>query len=438
MASKVLPQPALPQTRVGRPRGSPPPVISSRPVIPVGAFSMPPAGEEIASSERIIVCFGSADVLRGELSISPHHPGPLLPISSQHPSPGEEGDRQTLQPRSPLPVRGEGRRSGEGPGVRARAGGFLSLPHPARIPAGRRQIALRDVVHHHAVGVVAPGQGAHGALDAAPSSRGGCPRRRGRSRAARPRSPAPRRGPGRPARPGSRGWRGSRPSPMAKPLPPSYPSAHQPSRIEQLSTPLRMHFWPLVPHASSGRRGVLSQTSTPCTSCRADVHGVVLDEHDPAGEARVLLQVRHPLRQGLAAGVARMGLAGEDDLHRPLGVVDQPVQAVEVLEQQVGPLVGGEAAGEAQGQRLGRRAARAPAPAGPAARRRSARRRRAKASMRALSTWWTSQSSASRHGVGLGPRGPAGRCGRASGAPGAPGRGRACPRRARCARGRRW
>ena len=84
-----------------------------------------------------------------------------------------------------------------------------------------------------------------------------------------------------------------------------------------------------------------------------DVHGVVFDEHDPAREAGVLLQVRHPLGERLAAGVARMGLAGVDDLHRPLGVVDQPVEAVEILEQQVGPLVGGEAAGEAEGERVG-------------------------------------------------------------------------------------
>jgi hypothetical protein len=36
MANRVLPQPAPPQTRVGRPWGNPPPVISSSPVIPVG------------------------------------------------------------------------------------------------------------------------------------------------------------------------------------------------------------------------------------------------------------------------------------------------------------------------------------------------------------------------------------------------------------------
>src|SRR5688572_15985422 len=38
MASKVLPQPALPQTSVGRPRGRPPPVISSSPSMPVVAL----------------------------------------------------------------------------------------------------------------------------------------------------------------------------------------------------------------------------------------------------------------------------------------------------------------------------------------------------------------------------------------------------------------
>src|SRR6266849_1501863 len=38
MASKVLPQPALPHTSVVRPFGSPPPVTSSSPSIPVGVF----------------------------------------------------------------------------------------------------------------------------------------------------------------------------------------------------------------------------------------------------------------------------------------------------------------------------------------------------------------------------------------------------------------
>ena len=36
MAKSVLPQPALPQIKVGLPLGKPPPVISSTPGIPVG------------------------------------------------------------------------------------------------------------------------------------------------------------------------------------------------------------------------------------------------------------------------------------------------------------------------------------------------------------------------------------------------------------------
>jgi hypothetical protein len=43
MLSKVLPHPAPPQIRVGRPLGNPPPVISSKPTIPVRDFDK--AGE---------------------------------------------------------------------------------------------------------------------------------------------------------------------------------------------------------------------------------------------------------------------------------------------------------------------------------------------------------------------------------------------------------
>ena len=46
MANSVLPHPGPPHTRVGRPAGRPPPVISSKPRIPVGAFSMPLTGAE--------------------------------------------------------------------------------------------------------------------------------------------------------------------------------------------------------------------------------------------------------------------------------------------------------------------------------------------------------------------------------------------------------
>ena len=41
IANSVFPQPAEPATSVGRPRGSPPPVISSRPRIPLGHLGIP-------------------------------------------------------------------------------------------------------------------------------------------------------------------------------------------------------------------------------------------------------------------------------------------------------------------------------------------------------------------------------------------------------------
>ena len=47
MPSSVLPQPAPPQTRVGRPRGRPPSVISSSPWIPVGHLGRPVKGASV-------------------------------------------------------------------------------------------------------------------------------------------------------------------------------------------------------------------------------------------------------------------------------------------------------------------------------------------------------------------------------------------------------
>ena len=56
---------------------------------------------------------------------------------------------------------------------------------------------------------------------------------------------------------------------MAHPLRPSKHSSHHPSRMLQLRAPLRAAFIPLVPHASSGRRGVFNHTSQPWYIARA-------------------------------------------------------------------------------------------------------------------------------------------------------------------------
>ena len=55
---------------------------------------------------------------------------------------------------------------------------------------------------------------------------------------------------------------------ICQPLLALYPSAHQPSPMLRWRTPFMPAFMPLVPLASSGLRGVFSQTSHPWTSRR--------------------------------------------------------------------------------------------------------------------------------------------------------------------------
>ena len=62
----------------------------------------------------------------------------------------------------------------------------------------------------------------------------------------------------------------------------------------------------------------------------------------------------HPLLdQGLPGLVSRMGLAGDDELHRTLRIGQQPQQPLRIVQQQVRSLVGGKTTGEAQGQGVG-------------------------------------------------------------------------------------
>ena len=69
-----------------------------------------------------------------------------------------------------------------------------------------------------------------------------------------------------------------------------------------------------------------------------------------AGSSAVL---EDALQMVLGRLVGRMRLAGEDDLHRPVGVVEDAGEPLGIVEDQLGPLVGGEAPREADGQRVG-------------------------------------------------------------------------------------
>src|SRR5215475_12691889 len=57
-ANSVLPQPAAPQMRVGRPAGRPPAVSSSSPSMPVGALGIPPAVLPAADCVASVPCKG--------------------------------------------------------------------------------------------------------------------------------------------------------------------------------------------------------------------------------------------------------------------------------------------------------------------------------------------------------------------------------------------
>ena len=84
-----------------------------------------------------------------------------------------------------------------------------------------------------------------------------------------------------------------------------------------------------------------------------DVDIVVLDEDEAALEFAVFAEVNDLLDELLALVIARMSLAGEDELQRTLFVVGQLHDVFKLLEDERRALVGGEAAGEPDGQRVG-------------------------------------------------------------------------------------
>ncbi len=75
-------------------------------------------------------------------------------------------------------------------------------------------------------------------------------------------------------------------------------------------------------------------------------------KYHAAGEPRIVPQVGDLANQLLAGLVGRMRLAGEDDLDRPLRIVDHRRQSIQIAHDQVGPLVGGKSSGEADRQNV--------------------------------------------------------------------------------------
>src|SRR5690606_22843514 len=81
-----------------------------------------------------------------------------------------------------------------------------------------------------------------------------------------------------------------------------------------------------------------------------DVHVIVFQEDDLAGKAWLLAKLIDAPDQGLAGFIARMRLAGKDELHGPLRIVEDALESFRILENERGPFVGGKATGEAERQ----------------------------------------------------------------------------------------
>src|SRR5665213_4532363 len=76
-----------------------------------------------------------------------------------------------------------------------------------------------------------------------------------------------------------------------------------------------------------------------------DVNIIILNEHQIAFEFAEFAEVNDALDVTLAIIIARMRLAGKNELHRPLGVVDQLYDAFKLIEYQRRPLVSGKPPG---------------------------------------------------------------------------------------------
>ena len=191
----------------------------------------------------------------------------LLVDLGEHPA--EVADRLVV-------VDGEGERDAGRPpcasvrdAVSARRPRLAAVGCDLGVGGGRRQVQPLDVLVEHAGRREPPDRaGDRVAHQLHPARRAGR-RRRARSRRGRSRSRGSGTGPARrpsPARP-RRGWSRGRRSPSRCRRSSPRPTSRR-GRCT-LTTPLAAAFMPDVPDASSGRRGLFSQTSTPWTRNRA-------------------------------------------------------------------------------------------------------------------------------------------------------------------------
>ena len=130
-------------------------------------------------------------------------------------------------------------------------------------------------------------------------------------------------------------------------------SSHQPSRVLKFDRAVgsRLHATYTARLERPPRR--IEPQVDPL--CKHPVHGdvEVLDEDDPVLQVALVGELDHGAQQPLSALVAGMGLAGENDLNRPVGITEDTCQALRVAQEQRRPLVGDESPDEADCERPG-------------------------------------------------------------------------------------
>jgi len=82
------------------------------------------------------------------------------------------------------------------------------------------------------------------------------------------------------------------------------------------------------------------------------VNVVIFDKHEIIRQLAAFAQLNDLLNEAFAFVVPRVRLAGEDELNRPLLVMDEFYDVFKLPENQWSALIGGEPAGEANGQRV--------------------------------------------------------------------------------------
>src|SRR5882672_3499287 len=101
-----------------------------------------------------------------------------------------------------------------------------------------------------------------------------------------------------------------------------------------------------------GTAGIVQPDIDALHEIAPDIDVIVFDKDELVGKQAVAHEFGDLLQYFFARLVVGMGLTSKDELHRAFGIVHHGGEALEIGEDQVGALVGGEAAGKSDGQRV--------------------------------------------------------------------------------------